>query len=74
MKPTLITLAFLCVIIISAFAQLDHVDITTGTVTARIRAGGPLISEFRVPSGDSTLVAIQDLVLWVGGLDAGHAR
>jgi hypothetical protein len=45
--------------------------ITTGTVKARIRSKGALVSEFRIPdaTGDSSVLAIQDLLLWIGGVD-----
>jgi hypothetical protein len=72
MKPAIITSLLLFLLHITAYAQLDQADISTGTVTAHINAGGPLVSEFRVPAGTSTLAAVRNLVLWMGGTDAGN--
>lgn len=51
--------------------------IGTGSVQARIVAGGPLVTEFRIPAGNggSLVSAIKELSVWVGGIDyAGNLR
>lgn len=51
--------------------------IGTGTVQARIVVGGPLVTDFRVPTGNggALVSAIKELSVWVGGIDyAGNLR
>ena len=51
--------------------------IGTGTVQARIVAGGPLVTNFQIPMGknDSLVSALKELSIWMGGIDAaGNLR
>jgi hypothetical protein len=46
--------------------------IGTGTVQARIVAGGPLVTDFQIPNilADTLVSALNELSLWLGGTDA----
>lgn len=71
--PTLFLLLLSGVVVSGAQTAATEARIGTGTVEARIVAGGPLVSEFRIPAGanNQSIEVMKDISLWVGGIDAG---